>query len=64
MTTAETIRKNRVAAGMTQAALAAALKIAPARVSEWERGVRIPSARSVVAIRKILGGGLTDYIRY
>ncbi len=62
MKPSETIRAGRETKDLTQVALAAALKITPARVSAWERGVRRPGAASAVALWRIRGGELADYL--
>lgn len=62
MTPAETIRTRRAKAGLSQAALAAALGVAYQRVQEWEHGRRNPSGRTAVALARVLGGRVEDYI--
>jgi len=52
--TPNAIRKYRLQLGMTQRELARLLKIRPATVSEWERGISCPSAGPLLRLAKIL----------
>lgn len=49
-----TIRKYRLALGLTQRELAALLGIRPATISEWERGLTCPSAEPLLKLAKTL----------
>lgn len=59
---AEIIRSRRLAAGLTQAALADALGVAYQQVQRWEHGRRRPSGRMAVALARVLGGRVEDYL--
>jgi transcriptional regulator with XRE-family HTH domain len=49
------LRRHRIAAGFTQTALAAALKLkSPSTVSQWESGASIPSPHLVPMLAQIL----------
>ena len=50
-----TIRKYRLALGLTQRQVAELVGIGPARVSEWERGLTCPSVASLLRLAKTLG---------
>jgi transcriptional regulator with XRE-family HTH domain len=47
-------RAERQAAGIRQAEVAATLQVAPSTVSQWESGVRVPSAAHALAYGAIL----------
>lgn len=44
MITTKGLKERRCAAGLTQAALAATMKVSPQAVGKWERGEGYPSA--------------------
>ena len=52
--TPNTIRKYRLALGLTQRQVAELIGIGPARVSEWERGQTCPSSASLLRLAKAL----------
>lgn len=57
------VKKRRLAAGMTQEALAEAAKLHPTYVSMVERGKRNPTLESAYAIAKALGVKLAELIK-
>lgn len=48
------LRAIRLASGMTQLDLAILLRVAPIRISEWERGIVEPRVRTAVRLAKTL----------
>lgn len=56
----KTIRELREAKGMTQLEVAFQLKVTPATVSNWERGVFEPKATQLRAIAKLFGVSSDD----
>ena len=60
--TGEAIREARMAAGMTQAALATAIGVHQKDVSRWENGVYEPSAKILSAIAAATGTDIYDLI--
>jgi transcriptional regulator with XRE-family HTH domain len=59
----KTLTDIRLDAGLSQAALAEKLRVAPSRVSEWERGIRYPSLSTAISIAKALGVELGELAR-
>lgn len=55
MTLGEEIRQRREDLGLTQAQLAEASRVPQGRVSEYERGTRLPTIESLQALAKVLG---------
>lgn len=49
------LREHREAAGLTQTELATAIGKHKDQVSQWERGIRTPSAESLVRLSGALG---------
>ena len=54
MTLAEYIRIKRLAAGLSQAELAAKLKMSQSSVTQWECGYTAPSAKNLKQLAKAL----------
>ena len=52
----------RADAGMTQVELAAAVGVGQGRISEWERGAHVPSARSIDRLAGALGVPASDVL--
>ena len=52
----------RADAGMTQKELAAAVGVGQGRLSEWERGAHVPSARSIARLAVALGVPAADVL--
>ena len=52
----------RADAGMTQVELAAAVGVGQGRISEWERGAHVPSARSIDRLAGALGVTAADVL--
>ena len=52
----------RADAGMTQKELAAAVGVGQGRLSEWERGAHVPSARSITRLAGALGVPAADVL--
>ncbi len=52
----------RADAGMTQVELAAAVGVGQGRISEWERGAHVPSARSIDRLAGALGVPAADVL--
>ena len=61
-TIGQKIHNLRRSAGLTQAALAAALGVRITTVSRWECGQREPSLAQLEAIAKACGGRLELYV--
>ena len=58
----EPIRRLRLTLGLTQARLAQRLgDVTQAAVSQWEKGVREPTADNYIKLGKLAGGGERDY---
>lgn len=55
------LRRLRLAAGWTQAALAARAGVSRRAVIKWERGEREPSWPAVVALARALGVGVERF---
>ena len=49
-------------AGMTQVELAVAMGVGQGRISEWERGAHVPSARSIDRLAVALGVPAADVL--
>lgn len=49
------LRRHRLAAGLTQTALAKKLKVVPSTVSFWESGSSIPNPAMIPLLARILG---------
>lgn len=49
------LRRHRIAAGLTQAALARKLKVVPSTVSYWESGESLPSPEFIPPLARLLG---------
>lgn len=60
--TGAAVRGARLTAGMTQAALAAAIGVHQKDVSRWENGVYEPGARTIAAIAAATGTDIYDLI--
>ena len=56
------LREKRKGAGLTQQNVADALGKNVMQVTRWERGTRVPSVRSRVALAEVLGCPVTDLI--
>ena len=52
----------RADAGMTQVELAVAVGVGQGRISEWERGAHVPSARSIDRLAGALGVPASDVL--
>lgn len=61
-TIATLIRARRIAAGMTQNALARRVGCADVHVSRWEAGRFCPSARYAAKLAEALGGSPLEYL--
>jgi transcriptional regulator with XRE-family HTH domain len=48
------IRLARVKKGMTQADLAGAMSVSQGAVCQWESGITLPKARSILKLSKLL----------
>ena len=53
-----TIKKYREAHGLTQTQLAELVSVPQAMVSQWESGIRPPSARAAIMLEIVSGGEL------
>lgn len=51
----EIIRSGRIAAGLTQEALAAALAVTQPTISEWEAGKQLPRIPALLDLAQVLG---------
>lgn len=60
--TGAAVRDARLTAGMTQAALAAAIGVRQKDISRWENDVYEPSARMLAAIADATGADIYDLI--
>jgi transcriptional regulator with XRE-family HTH domain len=49
------LQRHRLAAGLTQTALAKKLKVVPATVSLWESGANLPHPKQIPVLARILG---------
>jgi transcriptional regulator with XRE-family HTH domain len=54
MTLAEYIRSKRLAAGLSQAALAEKMKMTQSTITQWECGRTSPSAKNLMLLSKTL----------
>ena len=62
MSTYSSLAALRADAGMTQVELAAAVGVGQGRISEWERGAHVPSARSIDRLAGALGVPAADVL--
>lgn len=58
----EEIKRRRIAAGLSQKALAAKLGVAQSMVSCWETGENAPNIKNAVALAKIFGCTVDDLL--
>lgn len=56
------IRARRIQADLTQVELAQAVQVGQTAVSQWERGLTVPTLRNLATIAKVLGCTQSDLL--
>lgn len=58
--TTKGLKERRIIAGMTQASLAAVMKVSPQAVGKWERGEGYPAASQLPELAKALNCSIDE----
>lgn len=57
------LKEIRLARGMSQRDLAAAIKVSPGAVAQWERGITKPTSTNIMALSQVLHCSLDELVR-